>query len=290
MCCLRSEEEFEVLTKRAFSVASSVAFLAFAASSQAIVWRHDIPESTVLSFGNDARFLGIGRVTVGGGVGTGTFLGVNSSGQAWGLSAKHVISTGQTGTFSFESGATFSIVQAIGFAGHDVSVFRMSSFSMPGVILPGLNNNATVANGTLIDGAGYGLHAPQGGSQTLDNKRRGMQSRVDATEVINFGGELITTIRDRFLAPTDPNVRPIQAFGAAGDSGHPLFDPGNNIIGVLSGGQVEVYNNLNWYSMITPALRTQIINATGVPEPATMAVLGLGIAALARKRRQKSTN
>src|SRR5687768_5159856 len=118
--------------KRVFSIASSVGFLAFAASSQAIVWRHDIPESQVLALGNDTRFQGVGRVTVGLGVGTGTYIGVDGLGRPWGLSAKHVITTGQTGTFSFESGASFSIVQAIGLAGVDVSVFRMSSF-LPGI-------------------------------------------------------------------------------------------------------------------------------------------------------------
>ena len=275
-----------MVSKRIFSVASSVAFLAFAASSQAIVWRHDIPESQVLALGNDPRFQGAGRVAVGGGVGSGTFIGFNSSGQPWGLTAKHVITTGQTGTFQFENGNNFSIVQAIGIAGSDVSVFRMSSF-LTGIFAPGLNNNATVATGTLIDGAGYGFHAAQGQTQTLDNKRRGMQSRVDGMETISFGGENILTIRDRFLSPTDPNVRPTQGFGAPGDSGHALLDPSNNIIGVLSGGQFETYGNFNWYSMITPAIRTQIMTLTGVPEPATMAVLGLGLAALARKRRQK---
>ena len=275
--------------KRAFSVASSVAFLAFAASSQAIVWRHDIPESQVLALGNDTRFQGIGKVNVATGFGTGTFIGFGTGNQPWGLSAKHVITTGQTGTFTFENGASFSIVQAIGIAGTDVSVFRMSSFTA-GVFTPGLNNNATIATGTLIDGAGYGAHAPQGGTQTFDNKRRGMQSRVDGTELINFGGEVFLSVRDRFLAPTDPNVRPTQGFGAPGDSGHALFDPSNNIIAVLSGGEFEIYNNRNWYAMITPAVRTQIIALTGVPEPATMAALGLGLFAMARKRRQKLTS
>lgn len=273
---------------RKFAVAgSSMLALAMAVSGQAIVWRHDIAESQILNLGNSARFQGVGRITVGGGIGTGTFLGFNGSGQAWGLSAKHVITTGNTGTFSFENGQSFNIVQAIGLAGTDVSVFRLSSFNS-GVFTPKLNMSATFATGTNIESAGYGLHAPQGQTQTLDNKRRGMQSIIDGTENITFGGSTFLAIRDRFLSPTNLNVRPLQAFGAAGDSGSALFTDSGTLLGVLTGGETEIYNNRNWYAALTPAISQQIITLTGVvPEPATMAALGLGVLAMARRRRRR---
>ena len=82
-----------------------------------------------------------------------------------------------------------------------------------------------------------------------------MQSRVDGLENSKCGGEVFMTIRDRFTAPPDPHLRPTQGFGAPGDSGHALLDPGNNILGVLSGGENEVYGNRTWYAFISPSVR-----------------------------------
>ncbi len=259
-----------------------------AATGSAIVWRHDIAASTVTTFGNDARFKGVGRVTVGGGSGTGTFLGIGSGGQAWGISAKHVITTGNTGVFTFEDGGSYSISQAIGFAGVDVSIFKISAWNR-NVFTPGLNTTGTYTLGTNLDSAGYGFYGAAGGSPwQWDNKRRGMQTKLHSTQNMTFAGENQFMLIDRFDSPSDANVRPIEGFGAPGDSGSMLLDGNGKIWGVLSGGQFEQYGALNWYATITPQIAQQIYQTTGinpVPEPATMTVLGLASLAVIRRRR-----
>lgn len=266
-------------------------------SAFGIVWRNDITETTVLNFGNTARFQGVGKVQVGGGYGTGTFIGFGN-GFAWGISAKHVISTaGNTGAlFRFENGTDYSIIQSIGFTGTDVSIFKMSTFAN-GVFQPGLNTSASFTLGQDLDSAGYGGSGAQGtqtnsNNWTYDNKRRGMQTKLDNTVAnFNFNGDTFLALQDKFNSPvTDAaNCRPIEGFGAPGDSGSALFATDGTLLGVLSGGQFETYNNLNWYAAITPAVTAQIYSITGitpVPEPATMAVLGVGALAVLRRRKK----
>lgn len=272
-----------------FAIGCASALLLVPVAGQAIVWRNDIPESTVLNYGATSRFAGVGRVNIGGSFGTGTFLGVSSSGVAWGLSAKHVIDTGDTGSFTFEDGGNFTISQAIGFAGVDVSVFRINGWNR-NVFTPTLNMSSIYTPGTQFDSAGYGGHGAVGssGSWQFDNKRRGMQTVLNTTRTASFAGENQFQIIDRFDSPSDSGVRPIEGFGAPGDSGSMLLDNNGAIWGVLSGGQFEQYGALNWYAAITPQLATQIYSVTGidpVPEPATMTVLGLGALALMRRKR-----
>lgn len=268
-----------------------VTLMALAASSQAIVWRNDISEATVLAFGNDARFQGVGKVNVGGGYGTGTFLGIGTGGQAWGITAKHVITTGNTGTFTFEDGGSYAISQAIGFTGADVSIFKINGWNR-NVFTPTLNTTGVYTIGTDLDSAGYGGHGAQGSatSWAYDNKRRGMQTKLNSTNPnFVFAGESQLMLIDVFDSPTSPNVRPIEGFGAPGDSGSMLLDPLGRIWGVLSGGQFETYGNQNWYATITPTIASQIYAQTGipVPEPASMIALGLGALAMLRRKRAR---
>jgi hypothetical protein len=260
--------------------------------SQAIVWRNDIPQTTVLNFGADAKFAGVGKINVGGGFGTGTFLGIGTGGQAWGISAKHVITTGNTGTFTFEDGGSYTISQAIGFAGVDVSVFRINGWNR-NVFTPTLNDTGVFTVGADLDSAGYGGHGAEGsisGGYGFDSKRRGMQTKLHSTQTGTFAGETQLQLIDRFDAPGHTNVRPIEGFGAPGDSGSMLLDVSGRIWGVLSGGQFEAYGALNWYAAITAPLAQQIYTTTGinpVPEPATMLVVA-SVAALAARRRMRS--
>lgn len=255
----------------------------------AIVWRHDIPESDVLTYGNNARLQGIGKVNLPGWFGTGQFLGIGTGGQAWGISAKHVITTGQTGTFTFEDGGSYSITQAIGIAGTDIAIFKIAGWNR-NVFTPGLHDDGVYTVGTNFDSAGYGGHGAQGtlgGNWLYDNKRRGMQTKMTSTRTAVFNGENQFQIVDTFDSPTSPNVRTVEGFGASGDSGSMLLDDNGKIWGVLSGGQFETYGNINWYAAITPQIAQTIYTTTGVPEPGTIAVLA-GLAALAARRRKKS--
>lgn len=271
---------------------------AFGSSAFGVVWRNDITETTVLNFGATSRFLGVGMVDTGGGYGTGTFIGFGTGGAAWGITAKHVIGTaGNVGAqFKFQSGATYSIVQSIGFTGTDITIFKMASFAS-GIFQPGLNSAATFTVGQDLDSAGYGGSGAQGtqtnsNNWTYDNKRRGMQTKLDGTVAnFNFNGDTFLALQDKFNSPvTDAaNCRPIEGFGAPGDSGSALFATDGTILGVLSGGQFETYGNLNWYAALTSNITTQIYSTTGitpVPEPATMAAFGLGALVALRRRKR----
>lgn len=277
--------------RHAFFVVASTALVSFPSLSSAIVWRHDITDQMVRDHGNQARFNGVGQVRVGGGFGTGSFLGVGTGGNAWILSAKHVITTGETGTFWFENNTSFNIVQTIGIAGTDVSIARLASFNAAWNPVR-LNPNAALTGGTLLDSAGYGGSGAQGslgGNWNYDDRRRGMQTRLTGTENVNFNGDNFLAIVDTFDAPNTSNVRPIEGFGAPGDSGSALLTADNVALGVLAFGEFETYGARNWYAALTPSVVNQIVNLTGiapVPEPGTMAALGLGALALMRRRKK----
>jgi hypothetical protein len=263
----------------------------FPAISSAIVWRNDISESTVLNYGAGTRFQGVGKVNVGGSFGTGTFLGIGTGGQAWGISAKHVITTGNTGSFTFEDGGNYSISQAIGFAGVDVSVFKINGWNR-NVFTPTLHMDGVYTVGTDFDSAGYGGNGAEGsigGGYGFDSKRRGMQTELNGTRTASFAGENQFQLLDLFNSPTN-GARPVEGFGAPGDSGSMLLDDSGAIWGVLSGGQFEQYGALNWYAAITPGLAASIYSTTGinpVPEPMSMVVL-VGLAGLVARRRKKN--
>lgn len=277
------------MKKRSLFVAFGLALLP--GLSSAIVWRNDITEATVLNYGASAKFAGVGKVDLGGWFGTGTFLGIGTGGQAWGISAKHVITTGNTGTFRMSNGGTYSITQAIGIAGTDISIFKIAGWNR-NVFTPGLHDNGIYTTGTQLDSAGYGGHGAQGslgGNWQYDNQLRGMQTVLHSTRTASFAGESQFQLIDRFDAPGSANVRPIEGFGASGDSGSMLLDNNGLIWGVLSGGQFETYGNDNWYAAITPQIAQTIYTTTGispVPEPITMIGL-LGVAGLAARRRKR---
>ncbi|MCB0825419.1 MAG: PEP-CTERM sorting domain-containing protein [Armatimonadetes bacterium] len=260
-------------------------------TSSAIVWRNDISETTVLNYGAGARFQGVGKVNVGGGFGTGTFLGIGTGGQAWGISAKHVITSGETGSFTFEDGGSYAISQAIGFAGADVSVFKINGWNRS-VFTPTLSTTGIFTVGANLDSAGYGGHGAEGslgGGYGFDERRRGMQTALHSTRTASFGGESQLQLVDLFNSPTN-GARPVEGFGAPGDSGSMLLTDSGQIWGVLSGGQFEQYGAFNYYAAITPTLAQSIYNVTGidpVPEPMTLFAIA-GLAGLVARRRRRA--
>lgn len=256
----------------------------------AIVWRNDISEQQVLNLGANSMFSGVGLLSVEDWTGTGTFIGYGH-GYAWGITAKHVITTGQAGTFSFEDGRSYTIDQAYGLAGTDISLFRIAAFTAS-AFTPTLNLGSTFVTGTNLQSAGYGRHGAEGSDPTFtwdsDDKRRGMQSKINGTDVIMMEGERYQVILDQLDSPTSPNVRPLEGFGAPGDSGSALFTESGTILGVLSCGTEERYGAYNYYATLTPTMTDEIYRISGinaVPEPASFCVLGIGALAVMRRRR-----
>jgi hypothetical protein len=250
--------------------------------SMSIVWRSDRTADQILAFGQDARFAGVGLLSVDGSFGTATFIGTGN-GSAWLITAKHVIDTGQTGTFQFYGGPTFNVTDAWGLAGADIAVAKIVNWNL-NVFTPTLNLG-TIVDNTHTVCAGYGGSGPesQGGGWAYDDKRRGMETNIVGYDGSNY-------VEDRFDAPGDPYVTYYEGFGASGDSGSSLIDDYGRILGVLSGGDFEQYGGYNYYAALTADRSQAIYTHTGispVPEPATMAALGLGFALLIRRRRSR---
>lgn len=259
--------------------------LAVAASSaSAVVWRNDRTDAQMLAFGADARFAGVGQLFVGGGFGSATYLGFGN-GSHWLLTAKHVIGTGQTGTFKFFGGPSFGVTGTIGLAGVDISVAKITGWNLSAPLYS-LNMGATVP-GTHIVSAGYGGSCPesQAGNYNFDDKRRGFETLIDSVDGSN-------QVIDRFQAPGDPLCQNLEGFGAPGDSGSALIGDDGRIYGVLTGGQLEQYGNINWYAGLNATTSAQIYSLTGisqVPEPMSLTALGLGALALIRRRRSRQS-
>ena len=264
------------------------AFLIVCVATQAIVYRHDRTDAQMLAFGAESQFLGVGQLWVGGGFGTGTFIGYGN-GSAWLLTAKHVIDTGDTGTFAFANGDSFAVTDAFGLAGVDISVAKISGWTL-NVFAPTLNMDP-ITGGTFVRSAGYGGSGRAGtqppGGWVYDDQRRGMETKIAG---LYPSGE----IHDIFDSPTSPDVTNMEGFGAPGDSGSALVTSAGVALGVLTGGQFEAYGNSNWYATLT-AEQSRIIYAhTGidpnpVPEPASMVALSLGALAVLRRRKRAST-
>jgi len=230
----------------------------------------------------DSHFAGVGQLFVEDYFGTATFFGTGN-GSAWLITAAHVISDGQTGTFQFNGGPSFSVTDAWAVAGADISVAKIVGWDL-NVFTPTLNLG-TIADRTHAICAGYGGSGPesQGGGWAYDGKRRGMETNIVGYDGSNF-------VEDRFDAPGDPYVTFLEGFGAPGDSGSALIDDFGRILGVLSGGDFEAYGGYNYYGALT-AERSQASTPIPAfrpsPSPRRWPPSAWAFALLIRRRRSR---
>lgn len=267
-------------------VSAAIVLAISSSSAQAVVWSTATTDQALLTFGTDPRFAGVGYLV---GRGTATYLGTNAAGQAWGITAKHIAGQGASGSFQFFGETPYTFTDTVEFAGADVSVFRIQNWdrSLPNLAL---HTSGMYTPGTEFISAGYGTHAAEDGSDIgFDQRRRGFQTVLDSFRPNDpsLWFEPQPFLMDRFDAPGDPNARPLEGFGAGGDSGSPLLDSQNRLWGVLTNGQVERFGNLNWYATITPDLANQIALTTGLAVPTPPAAVAfLGAALIATRRRR----
>ena len=260
-------------------------FTAVSASAPAVVWRNDIDDADVLAFGNTSQFIGVGELVDAGG--TGTYIG-RGNGFGWVLTANHVLTNGETSAFRLPGLGTWQLNNTYRIPGTDVSIARLVNFNLD-IFAPQLNT-APIDAGALFVSAGFGLSREESlDDYNDDGRRRGYQSRLTGIETRTSSSTGPGTyVIDRFDSPTDPNVQPLEGFGAPGDSGSMVLSA-QGIVGVLSFGDYEKYGAENRHAALTPAVTQQIFARTGivpVPEPATLAALGVGALALLRRRKR----
>lgn len=284
--------------KNVLRLGTAILFFAAIIPSQAVVWRNDNTDAMHLAYGLNAKFSGVGMIsnTTTSKYGTASYIGNNGT-TGWFLTADHVITNGQAGNFTFtrtgEPAGTWAATAVHQIGTNDIAIFSVANFA-EAVQKIGLGGTATV--GESISSAGVGRSGAEGAATVSDQKKRGFDTKLNGLVAVgnyNFTGANMVyngaLINDRFdnPGPPDPDVTALEGFGAAGDSGSAYIDVLGNSLAVLSHGPAEVYGNINKYARIDNAARDRIWELSGVPEPATMTALAVGLAALAARRRKK---
>ena len=274
--------------------------VALGVSSFAITIRHDVADADYINFG--ASFTGVGQVLGNVGAGTGTLIANN-----WVITANHV--TRNNPNLRFVVGGTTYFAQTVfergGYDpndlanGNDLALIKLTT-SVVGAATYGLYTMSDELGQVGITvGAGRtgtGLTGDVTNSSTMragtnmidlfwDARARALVNDFDSGSAPdNFTGSATQTALEHGVAP--------------GDSGGALFiqKNGQYLLAGVTGFRwsADGINNSDYgdgggYSRISAADNIAWIQQTaGVPEPGTMTLLGLGVAAFVAKRRKKA--
>lgn len=327
------------MRSRHLAVLSALAVLV-CASSQAVVIRHDKDDLLYLNLGANARYAPVGLINYTNpsatGKATGNYLGVGTDGKKWMVTAAHVVDNSISSMSIALGGRTYDVeVSSLRWRTEweegkgDIGVGRILDPDNTLTMAPAkywkgrIPVPATLGDHLIGTAVGFGRTGNGNtGETTTDDKKRGMQNRIDALDLkYNDGADTVygyvsdfdnNTAAKNTLDRTDfPAARfnegqqsdkawlDLEGQLASGDSGGGLFaDAGGQhlMIGIASAvtrlGSVATstthYGAYTTWAPFDDEFSGHVERWTtiqGVPEPGTWAVMGLGLAALSRRRR-----